>query len=407
MRRLRQLGAALVAASALLLLSACAGSAPIPDAAPDASPAAPVLRPITQERLQEFLAAEASALGVPGAVALLRTPGGGEMTATYGVRAIGGGEPVTVDDHIRVGSNTKTMTGTVILQLVEEGRIALDDPLSEYRPDIAGAEEITIADMLLMRSGLTNYSETYALNAGLDADPARAWDPEELIALGASLPRDFAPGTAYHYSNTNTVLLGRIAEQLEGKPLADILRERLFEPHGLDETSLPAADDTSLPEPFAHGYMFTDNVMTLASSRLAPDLLAAAGNGTLAPNDQTHANPSWAWAAGGVVSTARDLADWVEVLVGGGALDDDTQAARLASLQPTSDAPDAPRYGYNLAEMGAFLGHTGELPGYNSFMGHEPRSGVTLVIWANLAPAATGVDPATTMAKNLFGELFD
>jgi len=406
-RRLPQLGAAFVAASALLLLSACAGSAPTPDAAPGASSAAPTLRPITQERLQEFLAAESAALGVPGAVALLRTPGGGEITATYGVRAIGGGEPVTLDDHIRVGSNTKTMTGTVILQLVQEGRLALDDPLSEYRPDIAGAEEITIADMLLMRTGLTNYSETYALNAGLDADPARPWDPEELIDLGASLPRDFAPGTAYHYSNTNTVLLGRIAEELEGKALGDIFRERLFEPHGLDETSFPAADDTSLPEPFAHGYMFTDNVMTLATSRLAPDLLAAAGNGTLAPNEQTHANPSWTWAAGGVISTAGDLADWVEVLVGGGALDDDMQAARLASLQPTSDAPDASRYGYNLAEMGSFLGHTGELPGYNSFMGHEPRSGVTLVIWANLAPVATGVDPATTMAKNLFGELFD
>jgi D-alanyl-D-alanine carboxypeptidase len=360
---------------------------------------------VDDDAIRALFAEKAEQHGVPGAVLLLRTPEG-EVTETYGVREFGGEDPVTLDDHIRVGSNTKTMTGTVILQLAQEGALSLDDPVSEYRTDIPNGENITIAQLLAMRSGLANYTETYELNLGLDEDPQREWDPEELLAMGIALPPDFPPGEGYHYSNTNTVLLGLIAEQLEGMPLEDILAERIFEPLGLDETALPALDSNDLPQPYARGYMYTDNVLTLGSSKLPPDLRAQIAEGTLEPNDQTEQNPSWAWAAGAVISTAGDLADWVEALVDGDVLDAEMQQTRMESLGPTSDEPDAARYGYALAEMGPFLGHTGELPGYNSFMGREPEADVTLVVWANLAPTPEGEDPATEIAKALIGELY-
>jgi D-alanyl-D-alanine carboxypeptidase len=98
----------------------------------------------------------------------------------------------------------------------------------------------------------------------------------------------------------------------------------------------------------------------------------------------------------------------VEILVKGEALDAEVQEERLNSLQPTGDEPDSPRYGYALAEMGPFLflGHTGELPGYNSFMGHQPDTDVTLIVWSNLAPGANGKDPAVEIAKELMGVLY-
>ncbi len=398
----------MVVAGTVMLASCTAASGgsstPVATSAPPSSPEGEPTVTVDEASLVETFDRMAEEMHIPGAVLLLRTPEG-EFAHTYGNRELGGDDPVTLDDHIRVGSNTKTMTGTVILQLVQEGAIALDDPVSDYRPDVPNGEHITIAQMLDMRSGLFNYSETYELNAALDETPDREWDPEELAAIGLALPPYFEPDTDWHYSNTNTVLLGLIAEQLDGKPLHEIFQDRLFTPFGLDETELPASGG-EMPEPFSHGYMYTDNVFTISTSKLPVDLQAAAASGELLPNDQTFANPSWAYAAGGVISTAGDLADWAEILVRGEALDPETQQVRLDSLQATSDQPDAPRYGYALAEMGPFLGHTGELPGYNSFMGHQPDTDVTLIVWTNLAPGAAGEDPAAEIAKVLAGLLY-
>jgi D-alanyl-D-alanine carboxypeptidase len=401
-------GAALITA---LALAACTGPAP---ATPEASPtptsdaeAAPTLKPVDEAAVTALFEETAEVLGQPGAAMLLRTPEG-EFTATYGTTSPGGSTPVTLDDHIRVGSNTKTWTGTVILQLVEEGRIALEDPVSKYRPDVPNGENITIEQMLMMRSGLANYTETLELNAALDADPQRVWQPEELVAMALPLPTDFEPGAGYHYSNTNTILLGLIAEQLDGKPLAQIYEDRLFTPLGLTETSFPAVEDSSLPTPHSDGYYWWTNVNTIGSSKLPPDLMGEVEAGTFLPNDGTLDNPSWAWSAGSGISTISDLADWVEALngKGGDLLSPEMQEARMNSFQATSPAPNAPKYGWNIGQFGQFSGHSGELPGFNSFMGYDPVADVTLVVWANLAPAADGRGPAATIAQVLIKDLY-
>ncbi|AXH36104.1 class A beta-lactamase-related serine hydrolase [Humibacter sp. BT305] len=398
---------------AMVGLSACTGQpAPAPTSTssdvPSDAAESPTMGPIDEAALTALFEQKAAEYGQPGAVMLLRSPAG-EITAIYGVTSPGGSTPVSVDDHIRIGSNTKTWTGTVILQLVQEGRIALDDPVSTYRPDVPNGDDITIEQLLMMRSGLANYTETYELNAGLDADPQRVWQPEELLAMGLALPPDFAPGEGYHYSNTNTVLLGLIAEQLDGKPLAQIYQDRLFTPLGLTETSFPALDDSSLPVPYSDGYYWWTNVGTLGSSKLPPDLLAGAEDGSFSPTDGTLDNPSWAWSAGAGISTAGDLADWVEALGGKGGtlLSPELQQERLDSAVPTDpDDPSSAAYGWNIARFGAFYGHSGELPGYNSFMGYDPTDDITLVVWANLAPAANGQGPAAEIAKALIMSLY-
>ncbi|NKV12644.1 serine hydrolase [Rhodococcus hoagii] len=309
-------------------------------------------------------------------------------------------------EHVRIGSNTKTMTGTVILQLVQEGKIKLDDPVSKFRPDVPNGDNITIEQLLDMRSGLFNYTETAELNETLDNDPQKQWKPEDLLALGFANPPYFPPGQGYHYSNTNIVLLGLIAESLDGS------RCRRSSSRG---SSVRSADGDVVP---GHRRQH-DSGALLARLRLRDqhghaDRSGAARNRCRPPprtdrcsqNDVTNVNPSWAWAAGAGISTANDLVTWVQALVGGKLLGTDLQAQRLASVQPTSPDAGSAEYGWGIAKMGPMFGHTGELPGFNSFMGHDPVNKVTLVVWANLAPAANGQDPATTMAKEIIGKVY-
>lgn len=388
----------------LVLGAMVAGCSDGGDAQP-APTASPDLLPYTHEQLRITFEQTARQLLVPGAVLLLRSPAG-EFTATYGVSALGTTVPVSVQDHIRVGSNTKTWTATAILQLIQEGRLQLQDPVATYRPDVPNGEHITIEQLLNMRSGLFNYSETRELNQTLDAQPLKVWQPEELLALAFANTPYFPPGQGFHYSNTNYVLLGLIAESLDRKPLAQIFRDRLFTPLGLTQTLLAEPASHAIPAPHPQGYMYGTNLLTLDDPALPADMQAAARAGTLLPGNQTNSNPSWAWSAGAGISTATELATWVEAMNGGKMLNAPMQQRRMNSLQRRAPDDNGALYGQGIAQFGKLFGHTGELPGFNSFMGNDPANKLTLIVWTNLAPAANGLDPASTIAKNLLDQIY-
>ena len=362
---------------------------------------------IDTAKMQDMVEQLAKEMLVPGAVVILRTPNG-DFTTTYGVSSYGGSEPTSLTQHLRVGSNTKTWVGTVILQLVQEKALKLDDPVSLYLSGVPNGEQITIAHLLTMRSGLHNYTTTLELNQTLDDQPTKAWTQAELLALSYQHPQDFLPGTEFGYSNTNTVLLGIIAEQLDGKPLEVIMQDRLFAPLGLQHTLLPDIHSNAIPSPYSRGYMYGNNVLTMDPPYMLPDEMQAdARAGVLAPTEQTHANPSWGWAAGAGISTANDLIIWVQALVNGDLLDADLQQQRLNSVVAIDPSnPNSASYGLGIAKFGQLYGHTGELPGYNTFMGHDPVNEVTLVVWTNLAPTIDGRDPATTIAASLINMLY-
>jgi D-alanyl-D-alanine carboxypeptidase len=359
-----------------------------------------------QMRLRMRVASMAREMLVPGAVALVRSPAG-EISTTYGTTTVGGKIPVSLADHVRIGSVTKTWTGTVILQQVHEGKLSLDDTVSKFRPDVPDGDHITIAELLNMRSGLYNYSETRELNEMGDSNPQKVWTADELLALAYSHPPYFPPGTGYHYSNTNTILLGLVAQKLDAKPLPQVFQDRLFTPLGLKDTSFPAITSNAIPDPHPQGYMYGNNVLTMGSpAAVPPDMQAQAQAGTLQPSDQTALNPSWAWAAGAGISTAPDLATWVEALTGGKLLDPAMQDKRMASLQPTDPARAEPEYGLAIAKYGPMYGHTGEVPGFNTFAGADPHNKVTIVVWVNLDPTADGRAAATLIAESLIDEMY-
>lgn len=383
-------------------LAACGGSSSDDDAD---------VRELDQSAMRETVRTLAADLLLPGAVVIVTTPKG-EFRMAHGVTTYKGTESTGFDQHVRVGSITKTWTGTVILQQVQEGLLKLDDPVSKYRPEVPNGDHITIDHLLTMRSGLFNYTELLGFNEVMDDEPRKVWAPQELLDLALAEEPYFDPGEGFHYSNTNTVLLGLIAEQLDGgKPLHDIFRDRLFSRLGLDHIALPAPEENTIPEPRARGYMYGDNVLTMdVPPALPEDMQAQARAGTIDPGDQSDANPSWAWSAGSGYATADDLVVFARELVSGTTLlNADMQARRLESIQSVDpDDPASAGYGWALAKFGPLplYGHTGELPGYNSFMAYDPENDVTVVVWANCAPSVDGRAPATTIARELLVHIY-
>ena len=346
------------------------------------------LKPIDQAALQDTVDTTARELMIPGAMVLLRTPQR-EFIVSYGTTQLGAATAPRADTHFRIASNTKTMTSAVILLLAQEGKIALGDSISKYVAGIPSGDAITIAELLSMRSGLYNYTNASELAASLDHDPARAWTPAELLAIALRHPPTFPPGQAYEYSNTNYLLLGMIVEKVETKALADVFAARLFGPLGMRETSLPASSSNTLPEPYSHGYLYGSSSYALTDAPYPANLQAQAKAGTLKPNDDTDQNPSYALAAGGAISTARELAVWICALVGGEVLSSSSQRQWLESPAPEdTNKPDGQKYGYGIAQISfgpnRLYFHGGEMPGYNSFMGHDPINDVTLIVWTNL-----------------------
>lgn len=357
-----------------------------------------------QSAIADTFTTLADEMRLTGAFLLLQTDDGEGFTLSYGSTQLGGDAEPTADTAIRIGSVTKTWTTTVILQLVQEGKLSLDDPISRYRPDVPNGDNITIEMLLRMRSGLYNYTFDPGMNEIMDAEPDHVFDPEELLAVAFEHEPVFAPGAEYQYCNTNTVLLGRVAEQIENAPLAELISDRVLDPAGASRSLLPAADDADIPAPFAHGYAIGTNAETVDGPLVLDDAeLAQLDAGELVPIDRTFDNPSWAWAAGAGISTADDLAALAVALTDGTFLDEPMQAQRLDSVLPQKPAspPNVPKYGYGIVDFSGSFGHTGELPGYNTFAGRDPESGITLVVWANFAPSATGLDPATVMAKEI------
>jgi D-alanyl-D-alanine carboxypeptidase len=368
------------------------------------------LKPFDPIALQGVVEATAKELLLPGAIVLLRTPQG-EFAFGYGATELGGTSPPRGDTHFRIASNTKTMTAAVIVLLAQEEKLRFDEAVSKYIYGVPGGDNITIRELLKMRSGLYNYTSAPELAESLDHDPTRAWMPEELLATAFKRPPLFAPGQEFDYCNTNYVLLGLIVEKLEGAPLAKVFQDRLFGPLGMKHSLLPANTSNVIPEPYSHGYLYGSSSYALVDAPYPADRQAAAMAGTLKPNDDTWQNPSYAFAAGGVISTAEDLAVWIRALVGGKVLDADHQRQWLDSLEPQDPSnPLGQRYGYGITQItfgpNSVYFHGGEMPGYNSFMGYDPVNDVTLIIWTSLTISLDGQPTANTLMLKMLDRIY-
>ena len=162
----------------------------------------------------------------------------------FGVKDIQTREPMTTDVYMRIGSATKAFTVTGILQLVDQGKLSLDDPISKFVPKVPNGDNIKIRHLAQMRSGLASYSEGDKILPLWYDDIYRQFSTQQLLdgSFTQEKPILFEPGAKYDYSNTNTVLLGVVLEQLSGQSLRDYIHDRIAVPVGLTQTEHPTAN---------------------------------------------------------------------------------------------------------------------------------------------------------------------
>src|SRR5215210_2113127 len=307
----------------------------------------------------------------PGVVAAVQTP---QYTwiGALGEADRASKEPMTPDVHHRIGSVTKTFTATLLLQAADEGLLSLDDKIDQYVKGVPNGDKITLGQMSDMTSGIASYTEDDRWAQEWSSDPTRVWKPEELAQAGIKESPLFDPGTEWFYSNTNYVLLGLVLEKATGKPIGDLYREQIIEPLGLKNTSFPDPADSSIPEPHAQGY-------TLQGQSSGRE-----------PIDSTDWSPSEAWTAGQMISTADDLLVYGRALgTGEGLLSPEQQAERLDSF--VSDVPPLNQpplkgdlaYGIGLGKDHGWVGHNGEIPGYNTYLFYNPEIDAVVVVEVN------------------------
>lgn len=310
-------------------------------------------------------------IGAPGTVLAVSVPGEGRYLTASGTAGENDPTPLDPSMHFRIGSNTKTFTATAVLQLVDECLLSLDDPVEQWQPGLVSAPGVTIRNLLNMTSGIPDYSGTDAFVQELGNDPLHVWPPQELIDLVATTPAMFAPGSQWSYTNTNYIILGLIVEALRGQPLETVIQERILDPVGLAETEFPTTPD--IPAPGTHG------VLVLIDDNLDP-----------LQTQSINVSPSAFWAAGAMTSTVGDLERWVPVLAEGSLLSPGLQAERMTLVPipianvfapfPGSDAATLPAgYGLGLFAAGGYVGHNGDVPGFESIMVHDPATGTTIV----------------------------
>ncbi|MEU0582876.1 serine hydrolase domain-containing protein [Streptomyces sp. NPDC006132] len=332
------------------------------------------LGPEITERLDRAIAEVREQAGIPGVVVGLWMPGKGSYVRATGVADTVTREPMAVDSYVRIGSETKTFTVTALLELVDQGRIGLDDPIAKYVKGVPDGHRITLRQLAGMRSGLFPYTADADFTHDLLSAPERHFAPREVLRYGFRHPNTFGPGQDFQYSNSNLVLLGLVIEKVTGRKLADVIHERVLRPAGLHHTLFPQGNE--FPEPHPRGY--TDQTLS----------------GEV--EDVTNWNPSWAWAAGAMISNLHDLRRWAKIVATGELLSPETQAQRLRTL-PTGYPGTT--YGLGILETNGWIGHNGSIPGYETVTVYLPSQKATLVIMLNTDVMSEGQEPSTLLAR--------
>ncbi|MER5205275.1 serine hydrolase domain-containing protein [Streptomyces sp. NPDC002825] len=347
-RRHRRIGRTwpALAAAAVLATAGAAMTAPSSDGASAASP--PGYRQDDLRRDTEALLA----LGITGVQARVTTASGRDLVATAGVAAAGTKRPVPRDGHFRIASTGKALMATVILQLVDEGRLSLDDTVGRRLPGLIDGNgndgrKMTIRQLLQNTSGLHDDLPGFDTPQQYYRHRYDTYTAEQLVARAVRHRPDFEPGTGWGYSNTGYVVLGLIVDEVTGRPWREEVESRILRPLGMHHTYLPGATPT-LRRPHARGYqVFAGGERTDVTEQIVPDL-------------------------GGYVSTTADVNRFFRGLLGGELLSE----ARLAEMRHTVPVPEefevfwpGGRYGLGLVELplscgGSYWSHEGGEAGY-------------------------------------------
>lgn len=311
--------------------------------------------PSSGDLLQADLQTLTSSDGVIGAIGMVRN---GDNTPQYGAAGYGDYfNQVAADPHakFRIGSNTKAFTATVLLQLEAEHKLSLDDTVDHWLPGVVNQNgndgtKITIRELLNHTSGIPDYlTGQPLLDYGANLNPNEQHTPQQLVDLAIANKPTSAPGVAFHYSNTNYVLAGMVIKAVTGNDPATEIQNRIITPLGLHDTTFPTSDP-NMPANHLDGYFHVHGLFFVI-------------------RDVTSSDVQFTGAAGAIVSTVDDLANFERALFSGRLLAA-RQQQELETTVPISSDPNAGSYGLGVAlvttKCGPVWTHTGEVLGYES-----------------------------------------
>lgn len=266
-----------------------------------------------------------------------------------------------------MNSITKSFTAALALKLINAGQLNLNEPITNYLPEYKNWNNITVKELLNQTSGIYDYIDSPGWFDNLVKDPNRIWQPEELVAIAYKKPLYFKPGTGWHYSNTNYVLLGMIIANVTGKSMDESFSKQFFIPLKLDQTFYIVGNvPNNIKNKLVHGYYQTIDV--------------------------TNQNPSWSQAAGGIISNTGNMAMWFHDLMSGEVLSNSEFSMMTTLVSDTTGAPVGLNTKNDAYGMGIFYGHIDAEPlwfvpglssGYSSLVIYLPRQHMTYAVAIN------------------------
>jgi len=298
---------------------------------------------------------------IPAAGVVVVRDGKVVLTKGYGAADMEGSTPANENTPFQIASVTKQFTAAAVLLLVEDGKLKLDDTLGKYVTDVpAKWSGVTIRQLLNQVSGIPNYT------AGGKLVKDKIYTSSEILGLVKDVPHRFEPGTKWEYSNTNYFLLGMVIEKASGKSYASFMHERIFRPLGMKSTTV--------------------NTRGLKIQNAAVGYELASGKWQRAKLDE----PSQPFAAGAIVSTPVDMAKWA-IAAGEGKLLKKTSWDEAWTSAKLADGKSADYgFGWRVAKFGeaSYLGHSGGISGFGSFIVRFPAENLAIVVLTNGAGAA-------------------
>jgi D-alanyl-D-alanine carboxypeptidase len=323
--------------------------------------------------LDRALSAARARVGAPGAEATVVACGRVVWAGFSGVSDVRSRRPVNGRTLFVLASSTKTITATMVMQLVQAGRLSLDTPLARFYPRVPNAANIKVRNLLDMTSGLPDYLDNPTIANIINNQPRHRWSRNEVIA--AIGKPHFAPGSQYQYSNSNFILLGGIIEQLTRRSIESNFQTRIARPAGMTaSTFVPNAAGTKL---MAHPYT------QAANGALTDWWIPGYGLST----------DYWGpvWTDGGLATTATGLAKFGNALSRG----------VLVSLATVAEMTDVGPNDYGLGIYGQsfdghyWLGHDGDYGGFESEDWTDRARQVSIAVTTNLTEPDSAPDTAS------------
>lgn len=325
-------------------------------------------------RLESRLAEMQASSGAPGATAGVVLPDGTVFALAAGTADTTLGVAMTPSSRLLQGSVGKTYVAAVAMQLVHEGLLDLDAPVSRYLGDepwytrLPNHADITVRQLMSHTSGIIRYEFNEQFLVDLLADPDRVWRPEEQLAYLFDTEAPFPAGEGWDYSDTNYIILGMIIERLTGATYYDEMQRRVLDPLALENT-VPS-NSRRIPG-LVQGYAGVGNPLGVA------DQVIVDGEFVI--------NPQFEWTGGGIASTSEDLARWAMALYEGRAFDPSMLPVMLDAV-PARLGPGV-EYGLGVivrpTPLGTSWGHSGFFPGYLTEMAYFPDYGIAVAVQIN------------------------